>query len=77
MTNTSPMREQERERAEPEPGAQIRSIEHPTAGHSRRLTSGGEAVIYDVLEDLKVDLLHGMSQICYCPNLICCCPNLT
>jgi hypothetical protein len=48
MTDTPPMREQERDRAEPEPGAQPRSIGHTTAGHSHRLTSGAEAVIYDV-----------------------------
>jgi len=48
MTDTPPMREQERDRAEPEPGAQPRSIGPSTAGHSHRLTSGGEAVIYDV-----------------------------
>jgi hypothetical protein len=45
MTDTSPMREQERERAELEPGAQPRCIGHTTAGRSHRRTSGGEAVI--------------------------------
>jgi hypothetical protein len=69
MTDTPPMREQERERAEPEPGAQPGSIEHTTAGHSHRLTSGGEAVIYDALAFDSRPAAPDESSI-YCPNLV-------
>jgi hypothetical protein len=58
MTDTPPMREQERERAKPEPGAQPKCIGHTTAGHSHRLTSSGEAVIRKKALSYETDVQH-------------------